>query len=71
MKNTITKLSASIIATAGELAADAERLPSDAGISGAECIIHIRDAQRCMRAAQDAMRLAVAQQGDDNLIPSL
>lgn len=50
---------------ARDIASEAERLPDDAGIAGAECILGLRDAQRCMRSAQDAMRLAVAQHGDD------
>ena len=60
MKLTISKLCASIIATAGEIGSESERIPDDAGIADAEAIIALRDAQRCLRVAQDALRLAIA-----------
>lgn len=64
MKPSIQKLATSIITTTREIGKEAERLPADAGIVGAECVIHLRDAQRCLRAAHDAMRLAIGQQQD-------
>ncbi len=67
MKATIQRLTASLIEQARVIANDAERLPADCGISGAECVIALADAQRGLRRAQDALRLAITQQttGDD------
>ncbi len=64
MKQTISKLAASIIDASDAIGIESERMPDDGGIVGAECVIHLRDAQRCLRAAQDALRLAIAQRQD-------
>ena len=58
MKRTIAKLAESISDAAAGLGVDAEALADDAGIPGAECIIHLRDCQRCLNAAADALKLA-------------
>ncbi len=43
MKQTVIRLVASIIDLAGDIGTEAEALPQDAGISGAEAIIHLRN----------------------------
>lgn len=60
MKRTITRLAESIIDLAGEISTEAESAPEDPGISGAECVLHLRDAQRALNAARDSLRLAIA-----------
>jgi hypothetical protein len=59
MKQTITRLAASIIDLAGEIGTEAEAVPDDSGIFGAEAVLHIRDAQQAMNQARDALRLAI------------
>jgi hypothetical protein len=60
MKQTITRLAGHIIDLAGDVGTEAESLADDPGIPGAETVLHLRDAQRAMNQARDALRLAVA-----------
>lgn len=70
MKRTITRLASSIIDLTGEIGTEAEALSDDPGIAGAECVIYLRDAQRAMNQARDALRLAVANRADEKPEPS-
>ena len=65
MKNTIIKLAAHIEDMARFIGTESDALGADVGISGAECIIALRDAQHRLRSAQDALRLAIAQANDE------
>ena len=60
MKTTLTRLASSIIDLAGEIGTEAEALANDPGITGAEAVLHLRDAQRAMNQARDTLRIAVA-----------
>ena len=64
MKTTIQRLTEHLIDQARTIADESERIGDAGGIAVAEAVIHLRDAQRCLRVAQDALRLAIAQQGD-------
>lgn len=59
MKQTITRLASSIIDLAGEVGTVAEAAAADS-IFAAETVILLRDCQRLMNQARDALRLAVA-----------
>ena len=52
MKRTIKHLAEQIIDEAGELGIDADALDDDGGISGAEAVVHLRDAQRSLNMAK-------------------
>lgn len=69
MKATIQRLAEHLIDQARVITDDAEHLPADCGISGAECVVALADAQRSLRRATDAIRLAVAQQGKGENFP--
>jgi hypothetical protein len=60
MKRTIKRLAEHIIDQAGELGIQADALPDDAGIFSAEAVLHLRDTQRALNQARDALRLAIA-----------
>ncbi len=60
MKRTIASVAEHIIDLAGEIGTEAEALADDPGISGAEAVLHLRDAQRALNQARDAVRLAIA-----------
>jgi hypothetical protein len=60
MKAAITGLCESIIDDAGAIGVQAEAL-TDASIPGCEAVLHLRDAQRAINSAKDALRLAIAQ----------
>jgi hypothetical protein len=62
MKTTIKHLAEQIIDLAGELGIDADALDDEGGISGAETVVHLRDAQRSLNMAKDALALAIARQ---------
>jgi hypothetical protein len=64
MKKIITQLAEHVIDLAGEIGTDAEALPDDAGIIGAEAVIHLRDAQQCLHQARDALRLTLTQRNN-------
>ena len=59
MKQTITRLASSIIDLASEVGTVAEATAGDS-VFAAETAILLRDRQRMMNQARDAMRLAVA-----------
>ncbi len=61
---TTTRLATGIIDLASAIRDMAAGLPTDAGVAGAEAVLHLRDAQRCLNAAHDAVRLIAAQQQD-------
>lgn len=64
MKRTLTRLAEHIADAAAEIGVQAQAMPDDCGIAGAECVIHLRDAQRSIQAAADALKLAIAQRAD-------
>jgi hypothetical protein len=63
MTKTIAHLAAVIIDQAGAIGLQAEALDGDS-IVAAEAIIHMRDAQRAMNAAADAIKRAAAMRSD-------
>jgi hypothetical protein len=65
VKRTIKRLTQSIVGQAGEIAGDAEGMDNDSGISGAEAVIHLRDAQQALNRALEALRLSVHQTEDE------
>jgi hypothetical protein len=64
MKSTTTRLAGAVIDLAGAIRSAAAALPDDSGVAGAEAVLHLRDAQRSLNLAHDAVRLIAAQQGD-------
>lgn len=65
MKRTIARLASAIIDLTGELGTEAEGLADDPGIAGAEAVLYLRDAQRNLNQAREALRLAIANRGVD------
>jgi hypothetical protein len=57
--NTISILASSIIDQAAQIGCDAEMLADDPGI--ASCVQPLRDAQRALNQANDALQLALVQ----------
>ena len=70
MKQTITRLASSIIDLAGEVGTTAEAAGSDS-IFAAETVILLRDCQRMMNQAREALRLAVANRAEGEKPPDL
>ena len=70
MKQTITRLASTIIDLAGEVGTVAEAAGSDS-IFAAETVILLRDCQRMMNQARDALRLAVANRAKGEKPPNL
>ena len=65
MKQTITRLTSSIIDLSGELGTEAETSNNDS-IFAAETVILLRDCQRKMNQARDALRLAIANRDQES-----
>ena len=64
MKQTIKRLAEQVTRQAADLAKQADALGDDPGISGAESVLHARDAQQAMNRAIDALKLAIAQRAE-------